>query len=394
MMYDLATLLLVLLFGSPLVIFLFYGTILLFYSRPHPKNAREARSTDILSYEPTVSVVLPTHDEQDVITNRIENLLHLNYPKDKMEIIIVDDSVDSTPKIVEQYMKTNHQIRMIRFDCRMGYSPCLIAGCKAAEGEVVVLAEASSLMDEEAIRYLVSNFVNPNIGVVTGKARVLNPLEGAEKSEVFYLRLYDFARSAESNMDSTIYVRGEAAAIRRSLLVDLKDLENFPGTADTGLAIMARKKGFKAVCDPRVLFFEHAPAFHRERIHQKVTRGANLTKALWAFRSMFLKPEYGKFGMITLPVSFAMLAIVPLLLLVGFFVFVLVTLMNPATYYPIWIVAAFLVAFALVFWRPAVFTAFESEYSLLRALYDIVVLRKSHDKIDKVTSTRRWTSDR
>jgi len=389
---DALVILMVLLFGLPFAIFCFYGAVLLYYGRIALRRRVKdyhTSSVDYATYEPTVSVVIPTHNEQDVIAKRLDNLLASDYPKDKLGIIVVDDSTDSTPKIIEEYVKKYSQISLIRFDERMGYSPCLIAGCKAAQGEIVVLAEASSLMDADAIRRLVSNFVDPSIGVVTGRAIILNANEKAGRSEDFYAKLYDFLRNAESNMDSTIYMKGEAAAVRRDVFSDLKELETCPGTADTGIAILARKRGFRSISDPRVQFFEYAPSTHRERIHQKVTRGANLMKVLWEFRSMFLNPAYGKFGIITLPISFMMLAIFPLMLLAGVAVFAVLTIASPITYLPIWIVGIVLLIVALIFCRPAVYAIVESEYSLLKGLYDTVILKKSHDKIEKVMSTRR-----
>jgi cellulose synthase/poly-beta-1,6-N-acetylglucosamine synthase-like glycosyltransferase len=379
-------------FGVPLGIFCFYGLVLLYYGRARSGKVNESGFSSNMNYEPTVSVVIPTHDEEDVVAKRIDNLLASDYPKDKLQIIFVDDSVDSTPKIIDRYMTEHPQIRIIRFGERMGYSPCLIAGCRAAKGEVVVLAEASSSWDPSTIRHLVSNFGAPSVGVVTGKSVILNADVGAGRSESFYQNLYNFARKAESNMDSTIYMRGEAAAVRRDVILNLEELERCPGTADTGIALLSRKKGFRAIYDPQVLFFEYAPSTHRERIHQKVTRGANLMKVLWEFKSMFFKPKYGKFGVITLPASFAMLAVVPVLLLAGIFILVALTIGSPNIYWPIWVLGACLFVPAIVLRRSAVFAALESEYCLLKALYDIIILRKSHDKIDKVLSTRRLAS--
>ena len=115
-------------------------------------------------------------------------------------------------------------------------------------------------------------------------------------------------------------------------------------------------------------------------------------KVFWEFRSMFFRPSYGKFGMIILPSSFALLALVPVLLLAGVLVLVVLTFSNPSAYLPIWALAACLFTAAFVFRRPALYVLLESEYSLLKGLYDIIVLRKSHDQIDKVMSTRKLSS--
>jgi cellulose synthase/poly-beta-1,6-N-acetylglucosamine synthase-like glycosyltransferase len=379
-------------FGVPIIIFSFYGSVLVYYGFVGEKKENRKLSYAQASYEPSVSIVLPTHNEENVIAKRIENLLASNYPKEKMRIIIVDDSIDSTPKIIEQYMRKYSRISLIRFDERMGYSPCLIAGCKAADSEVVILSEASSLMEQDAIRYLVGNFVDPSVGVVTGKSVVLNADKEAGQSEGFYMKILDFVRRAESNMDSTIYMKGEAAAVRKEILNDLEELEKVPGTADTGIALLARKKGFRSIYDSKVRFFEYAPYTHKERTKQKVTRGANLIKVLWTFHDMLLNPKYGRFGMITMPISLAMLAIVPLLLLVGALILMVLTILNPLAYLPLWAVCGAILVIGYVFWKPAVLTMLESEFSLLKALYEIVIIRKSHDKIERVISTRRLSS--
>lgn len=375
--------------GGPVLVFVTYGIVLLYYARQKNGVSKESgEHVRGVKFEPRLSVVIPTHNEASIISRRIDNLLALDYPQEKTEIIIVDDSSDSTPGIIREYMERSPQIRLIRFDRRMGYSPCLIAGCSAATGEIVVFGEAGSFMDSKAIRYLVNDLRRQDIGVVTGRDVILNLNEEMGKSEDFYLKILHFVRTAESNMDSTIYMKGEAAAVRKDLIADLQDLERFPGTADTGIALLSRKKGYRAIYDPRATFYEYAPSTRKERVRQKVTRGANLIKVLWAFRGMFFRRKYGKFGIITLPIGFVMLTFVPLSLLMAIFLLAILTLMDPASCWTIWFVTGSLFLLALAFSKRFVFTFLEFEYSLLKALFEILFVRKSHDKIEKATSTR------
>lgn len=376
--------------GIPSFIFGLYGVILLYYGKRGKKEQQDKSETgEDEKFEPRVSIVVPTHNEESIISRRIENLLTLSYPQEKLEIIFVDDSDDNTHDIIQEYSKKFSNIRLIRFSERMGYSPCMIAGCKAAESEIIVFAEAGSFLDAQAIPHLIRNFKDPNIGAVTGKDVILNVDEKVGKTEDSYLKILNFVRRAESNMDSTIYMKGEAAAVRKDLIKDLKDLESCPGTADTAIALFVRKKGYRVIYDPRVIFYEYAPSTRRGRIRQKVIRGANLIKVLLEFRSMFFKRKYGKFGMITLPLSFAMLTLVPISLLAGIFFLSLLTLFSPTLSYMIWIVIGSSFLLTLLYSKQIVFTFFEFEYSLLKALYEIVFVKKTHDKIDKVTSTRR-----
>jgi cellulose synthase/poly-beta-1,6-N-acetylglucosamine synthase-like glycosyltransferase len=375
--------------GVPLCIFGIYGTIILYYNRSRRKESQNVQEPGETPFEPLLSIVVPTHNESSIISKRIENLLAVDYPADKLEILFVDDSNDSTAALIEDYSKRYTNVHLMHFNERMGYSPCLIAGCKAAKGEIVVLAEASSLFEPETVPALVRNFRDPSIGAVTGKAMLLNTNEEMGKSENLYQRIYNFVRTGESNMDSTIYMKGEAAAVRKSLLTDIETIAKCPGTADTGIGIFARSKGYKFVFDPKVKFYEYAASTNEERVKQKTIRGANLIKVLLFFKSMFFKRKYGKFGMITLPFNLAMLAFVPISILIGFGFLVLLTILEPGSLVFFWVILATVFVGIFAISRHLMVTFFQFEFSLLKAFYEIVFVRKSHDKIDKAASTRR-----
>jgi cellulose synthase/poly-beta-1,6-N-acetylglucosamine synthase-like glycosyltransferase len=372
--------------GVLVAIFGIYGCIILYYNKA--KKALSAGACASREYEPAVSVVVPTHNEISIISKRIENLLASDYPREKLEILFVDDSSDSTPRIIEEYSEKNPHIRLLRFNQRMGYSPSLIAGCNAAKGEIIVFAEASSFLECDTIRHLVKNFRNPDIGAVTGKDMLLNLNEQMGQSENSYLRILDFVRQGESNMDSTVYMKGEAAAVRKALLTDLDKL-NAPGTADTAIAFFVRSKGYRFIFDPEVKFYEYSPSTRDGRVKQKTIRAANLIKVIWSFRALFFKRKYGKFGSITLPFTFAMLALAPVVILAAAIFLIALAFFEPVLSLIIWTMIGAALAVGLVFSKQFVITFFEFEFSLLKALYEIVFVRKSHDKIDQVASTRR-----
>ena len=115
--------------GIPVLIFGVYGTIIIYYNKAKKTHFEGSLSNQNTAYEPIVSVIVPTHNEKAIISKRIENFLESNYPKEKLEVIFVDDSDDSTPAIIEEYSKKHPYIHLLRFNQRMGYSPSLIAGC-------------------------------------------------------------------------------------------------------------------------------------------------------------------------------------------------------------------------------------------------------------------------
>jgi len=373
--------------GIPGLIFGLYGAITLYYGKLK-RNEREGISegNEKGKFEPFISVVVPTHNEEIIISKKIENFLASSYPREKLEIVFVDDSNDSTPDIIQEYSKRFPGIRLIRFHKRMGYSPSMIAGCKATKGEIIVLSDAASLLDVQAIPNLVDHFRDPNIGVVSGNDVILSVNEKVGGSENLYVKILNFLRTAETRMDSTFYVKGEATAVRRDLI---KDLETCSETFDTTVGLLARRKGYRTVYDPKVRFYEYAPLTHSERIKQKTIRAANLVKVLLRFRHMMFKREYGKYGCIILPVNFAMLVIAPVAILVGFILLISLTFLDLSFSAILWCTLGSVFLVFVIFSRPLVFTFFEFEYSLLKALYQVAFTRKTHDKIEKVVSTRR-----
>lgn len=372
----------------PGLIFLMYGTLLIVYYRKEKENYTEG-SNDLLGknkFEPSVSVVVATHNEEKIISKKIENLLSSDYPTDKFEIVFADDSDDSTQEIINSHIKKTPNIKLLRFDKRIGYSPSMMAGCQAAKGEIIVLNDAGSFLDPQGIANIVAKFRNDAIGVVTGRDVILNTNEDVARSETLYQKIYDFVRVAESNMDSTFYVKGEATGIRRVLLTDMA----IPAeTFDTTIGLIARQKGYKVVYDPSVRFYEYAPATHSDRVKQKTIRAANLIRVLWRFRQMFFSRTYGKYGFVIMPANFAMLVLVPITVMAWAINLGVLTVFEPGSTVFVWGALGVALVVMLAISKGLVLTFFEFEYSLLKAIYQVVFTKKVHDKIDKVSSTRR-----
>jgi cellulose synthase/poly-beta-1,6-N-acetylglucosamine synthase-like glycosyltransferase len=392
-MADLAfmlQLLLIFFFGLPFAIFVLYGTIIIYYNKfkknESPKNSRTY--IDKPEYEPLVSIVVATHNEETIISKKVENLLALDYPKNKLEIIFADDSDDSTPDIITEYSKRYSCVNLLRFSERIGYSPSMIAGCKKAKGEITVLGDAGSFLDAQAIRYFVPHFQNPEVGAVTGQDVILNSDEKVGKSENLYQRIYNFLRTAESKIDSTFFIKGEATAARSSLI---KDLASCSATFDTAVGLFLRKQGFKTIYDPRVKFYEYAPSTHTERVHQKTIRAANLIRVIMQFKHLMFKREYGKYGMIILPMYFCMLAVAPVAILIGFLLLFPATFLNFNFAVFMWGILGLFTVLLLAISKQVLVMFADFEFSLVKALFEIVVRRKKFDKIETVASTRRTT---
>jgi len=370
-------------FAIPFFVFGTYGLILFYYRHNRRLNG-DSYNAD--TFEPMVSVVTPTHNESSIMHKKIENLLATKYPKDKLEIIFVDDSNDSTPDIIRDYIEKNPNIRLISFGERMGYSPSMLAGVKASIGEIIVLSDAGSFHDADTIGNLVKHFRDPKVGAVTGKDVILNDNEAVGSSEVLYMKFLDFVRKAETNMDSTFYFKGEASAARKSLI---SDFEGCSATFDTATALFIRQKGYKTIFDSDAKFYEYAPETRDERIKQKTIRAANWIKILFQFKGMAFRNRYGKFGLLTMPANFGMLLVTPIAILAGLISLVVLTLFDPFFSLFIWVPLGVAALLAFGISRNLLSTFVDLEVSLLKALFEIAFTKTKHDQIDTVKSTRR-----
>ena len=268
----------------------------------------------------------------------------------------------------------------------MGYSPCMFAGVKESKGDVIVLSDAGSFHDGDTIFNLVKHFSDSRVGAVSGKDVILNVDEEVGSSEASYLKILDFVRAAETNMDSTFYFKGEASAVKKKLIYDLEDCN---ATFDTATALFVRQKGYKAIFDPEARFYEYAPKKRNERVKQKTIRAANWIKILLKFKRMAFNYRYGKFGLLTLPANFGMLILVPVAILLGVGSLLILTFFDPIFSLFIWSLFGAFGLFSVVFSKHLIGTFLDFEVSLLKALYEIVVTKRKHDQIDTVLSTRR-----
>lgn len=375
-----------LIFAIPIFIFGIYGLIILYYGKLKSKPNETSKQQSEGPFEPLVSVITPTHNEEKIITKKVENLLASNYPKEKLEIIFVDDSNDSTPKILEEYSLKFPHIHLIKFAKRMGYSPCMFAGVTASKGDILIFSDAGSFHDENTISNLVRHFSDPKIGAVTGTDVILNVEEGVGSSEALYMKIYDFVRTAETNMDSTFYFKGEASAVRKELITSL---DNVGATFDTATALYVRQKGYKTIFDSEAKFYEYAPKERGEQVQQKTIRAANWIKILLMFKNMAFNRKFGKFGMLTLPANFGMLMVAPIAILLGVCSLIALTFFDPNFSLYIWGSLGILVLISLAISRHLLVTFLNFEISLLKALYEVAFTKKKHDQIATVQSTRR-----
>ncbi len=214
---------------SPIIIFLNFLSFLLIWqfvgypllmafialkSKPKEKD---------YSFQPFVSIIVPAYNEETVIGERIKNLVELDYPKDKYEIIIVESgSTDNTYKIVKEMIKHHKDskpiLKVVNEEERRGKASAINFGKKYAEGEIMLVTDANSIFDKNVLKVMMPHFKNPKVGAVGGKYIVANPKNPIAASESFYWDLEYIMRKGEVVVESACTFHGEINAWRKELV--------------------------------------------------------------------------------------------------------------------------------------------------------------------------------
>ncbi len=280
---------------------------------------RRLRPRNHLVQQPTVSVFIPTYNEEKYIAKKLENVLSQTQPIH--EILVFDCSSDSTPKVVEEYQRSNQNIKLFRQAQRTGMPKTLNEAIKAATGEVFVYTGCDSFTEAgDALERLVSHFSDSQVGGVTGLC-VNSGLEGQ------FRKFSNWIQRAESNMDSTIIAHGGPSLVgfRRELLEPVREDSL---ADDTEEFVRIRKKGFKTVVDPDVMSREVIPDSFTSRRIQKDRRAQGIVRVIFQNLDVAFNPKYGLYGLAVFPMDLFLLVVSPFLLLldlalVGYLLFIL-----------------------------------------------------------------------
>ncbi len=264
--------------GYPLAVFLL--------ARVHRRQVRTGPC------EPTVSILIAAYNEEACIACTIENKLALDYPREKLEVIVVSDgSTDRTEEIVRAYTKQG--VKLLRQAPRYGKTAALNQAMSRAAGEVLVFSDANSMYEPDALRYLVENFHDPRVGYVTGKLIYVTP-QGTTIGDgcSAYMKYENFIRVQETHLGSIVGVDGGIDAIRRSLYRTMKS-DQIP---DFVLPLRVAEQGYRVVYEPRAILREEANTTSEGEYRMRVRVSLRSLWALKEMRRLLNVTRYGLFS--------------------------------------------------------------------------------------------------
>src|SRR5256885_4177512 len=224
-------------------------------------------ATRVSSDLPRVTLLISAYNEVRVIEEKLNNSLALDYPHERLEIMVISDcSDDGTDEAVRRF--ASRGVRLMRQTARLGKSAGLNLGVPQASGDVLVFSDANAMYRPDAIRQLVKHFGDPKVGYVVGNARYLDNAADtqAAESEGLYWKLETWLKKKESAFYSVVGGDGALYAIRRELYVPLRpaDINDFLNP----LQIIGR--GFLGIFEPAAVCHEEAAGTFSKEFRRRV----------------------------------------------------------------------------------------------------------------------------
>jgi cellulose synthase/poly-beta-1,6-N-acetylglucosamine synthase-like glycosyltransferase len=253
-----------------------YPLLLLMLSRIRGHKVLTASCT------PSITIIITAYNEERDLAAKLNNTLELDYPKDKLEIIVASDcSSDATDSIATSF--SDRGVRLHRQTQRLGKTAAQNAAVELASGEVILFSDATTLYRPNVLKTMVRNFADPSIGCVAGQLIYVDPSNsGVGHGAVSYWSYEVFLKQHESQVRSLIGVSGCLYAVRRSAYVPLYH----EACSDFIIATKMVEQGLRAVYEPAAICEEQTNRRADKEFAMRVRVITQTYNDLWRHRHM------------------------------------------------------------------------------------------------------------
>lgn len=242
---------------------------------------------------PSISITLPAYNEEQQIRGVIENLLRLDYPADRRQILVVSDaSTDATDAIVTEY--GDRGVELLRVSRRGGKTAAENAALPFLTGEIVVNTDASTRFDPAGLKRLIACFTDPSVGVASGRdVSVTASGVDANQGEAGYVGYEMWIRRLETRLSGIVGASGCYYAIRAELH---RTLLPEAAVRDFAAPLIARERGYRSVSVDVAVCYVPRTHLLRYEYRRKVRTMSGGMDTLLHFRHLLHPVRYGAFG--------------------------------------------------------------------------------------------------
>ncbi len=226
---------------------------------------------------PSVTLIISAFNEEAVIEKKIRNSLDLNYPKERLEIMVVSDhSTDRTDLIVKSFSREN--VALLSQPARKGKTAGLNEAVKKASGDLLVFSDADAIYPSDTIRKMVFSLSDPSVGLVTGTTRYVP--EGDEKiaeASGMYTRLERFIKRHEGRIGSCVGADGAIFAVRKTLYQPLQNDD----INDLVIPLNVVRQGYRVSLDDDLYCYETSSPDSKREFQRQIRITNRTLRALF-----------------------------------------------------------------------------------------------------------------
>lgn len=278
-----------------------YVAFLALYAWVRPSSS----PADKQEWEPAVSIVLPTYNEENIVETKLDDLLEVDYPMEKVELVVVDSSTDNTREIVREYFGDldDPDLVLLEEDDRQGVARAINQAMDVVSSEVVFRTDCDSQLGSDVLREATANLSDERVGAVTGQQ---TDVLGESQVEQDYRDMIARIQALESHLDSTFICHGPCFAFQRS---SFRAIEPDSLADDTEIGVKVRRAGERVVMDPALRFVESGVSEFNQRRTRKDRRAMGLVQLL--VRNRDVLAGLGQYGRIVLPFNWWFMIVSP-----------------------------------------------------------------------------------
>jgi cellulose synthase/poly-beta-1,6-N-acetylglucosamine synthase-like glycosyltransferase len=274
---------------------------IIFFLLVYIKNRKEfSEIKETMKKKPLISVIIPAFNEEKTIAKTIQSVLNSNYPKNKLEIIVVDDG--SKDKTVENAKKVSGTGIKVFSKPNTGKADSLNYGIKKAKGEFIATMDADSYVTPEAINRMLPYFDDPRVGAVTASIKVHNKQNFLEKLQNIEYIYTIFTRKVLSLIDAVNVTPGPFSLFRKKTfdLVGGFDPQNIMEDQEMALRIQLNNLKICSTLDAEV--YTQVPRTFGKLLNQRIRWHRGGIRNAFKHRQM-IHPSYGDFGVFVMPLA-------------------------------------------------------------------------------------------
>ena len=251
---------------------------------------------------PTVSIIVPCWNEEKTVGGTVHSLLDLDYPKDKLKIMIIDDgSTDNTWQNIQQF-SNNPQIEIYTKENGGKYT-ALNLGLSKAGTDLVGCLDADSYVDKNALRHIVGYFENKEIMAVAPSVKLWKPEGVLQLLQRVEYGFGIFTRKMFYYMNAIYITPGPFSIFRKEVFENLGGYEHAHNTEDIEVALRMQKNGYKIAHSHSAIVYTVPPSNLRKLLKQRTRWSYGFIKNAIDYREMFFNAKYGNLGLFVLPMA-------------------------------------------------------------------------------------------